>query len=203
MSNLLLPGLGGYAGRDALLGQWDTHPEVARALVKWAGVRRGDRVLESSAGIGNVVRAASEAGARVVAAEIDPDRALVLRRAAIDGAVVIVGDSLAMTLPEADVALINPPYEKDGETRHMLRALECAPRVCMIMRLVGLASERRAEAWRSVRLMRVAVLVPRPVFAGSSGMDEVCFVEVRCPGRDHQGTLVEWLDWRAVQGSTP
>jgi predicted RNA methylase len=202
----MLPGLEGYAKRDASLGQWDTHPEVARAFVKWCGVEEVDRVLEPSAGIGNIARALVDAvdpRAKVTCCEIDPDRAQVLiERGLADH--VECGDFLACaptgSLGRFELAAMNPPYENDGETRHMLHALKFAPRVCAIVRLVALASASRAEAWRSVEVSRIAVLVPRPVFAGSSGMDEIAFVEIveRSPGLETKSRpLLEWLSWRA------
>lgn len=79
MSSGMLPGLEAYAARDLSLGQWDTDPILARALVRWAGVE-GKSVLEPSAGIGNVAIAALEAGAASVrAVEVDPLRADLLR----------------------------------------------------------------------------------------------------------------------------
>ena len=198
-----LPGLEGYAKRDVSLGQWDTHPEVARAFVRWCGVKRGAPVLEPSAGIGNIARALVDVGADVTCVELDADRAVVLRERGLGA--VHVADFLTMTdgvlcAGEFDLAALNPPYENDGETRHLLHALTFAKRACGIVRLVALASASRAEAWRSVKLTRLAVLVPRPVFAGSSGMDEIAFVEIEPSisglSLDCSRAAVEWLDWR-------
>jgi predicted RNA methylase len=198
----LLPGLEGYAKRDTKLGQWDTHPDVCRAFVKWSGVREGDVVIEPCCGIGNLARAIQAVvGVRGYCAcfEIDPERARVAKERLSQP--VTVCDFLAREpplLPEAHAALENPPYENDGESRFIEHSLKSAPRVCAIVRMVALASASRAPFWRSVMLARLAVLVPRPVFAGSSGMEEIVFVEV-CraqPGLASTRTSIEWLDWR-------
>jgi predicted RNA methylase len=205
----VLPGLEGYAKRDQTLGQWDTHPELARAFARWCGFAPGDRVLEPSAGIGNLVTALSELGADATAIEIDSERAEVLSRG---GRARSVETANFLTLspkwfPQPfDLVAMNPPYEADGETRHILHGLRFAPRVCAIMRLVGLSSASRSAAWRSVALTRVAQLAPRPAFAGSSGMDEIVFVEVRSKLHTDPPTslvLMEWLAWREVAGSAP
>lgn len=204
MSDGILPGLEGYTKRDASLGQWDTHPEVCAAFARWAGVRRGDLVLEPCAGIGNLARAIAELQAFLVMVEIDPDRAAVAQVGL--GQKVEVADFLTLEpgFVEASLVAMNPPYEKDGEARFIEHGLRFAPRVCAIVRLVALASERRASFWRSVDVTRIAHLTPRPVFAGSSGMDEIIFVEVEhrvAPGATSNPTI-EWLDWRpgAQQG---
>lgn len=192
--NPVLPGMEGYAGRNVLLGAWDTHPEVARVFVRWAKVMPDDLVLEPSVGIGNIAHAIIETGAHVTACEIDAARAEVsARRLGIE---VRVADFLCVTdmAERVTLACMNPPYEKDGETRHMLHALTFAPRVCAIVRLVALASAARAASWRSVSVTRLAVLVPRPTFAATSGMDEIAFVEIE-RGDKSQPTL-EWLAWR-------
>jgi predicted RNA methylase len=195
--SLLLPGLEGYAKRDESLGQWDTHPEVCAAFVRWCAPRPRSSVLEPCAGIGNLARAFDREGHVVTAIEIDPERA------AVSGA--RVGDFLAEAAPPRpsfDLAAMNPPYERDGETRFMQRGLLFAPRVCAIVRLVALASERRADAWEAMIVSRLAHLVPRPVFAGSSGMDEIVFVEVK-PRRGAKPlresiVRMEWLRWKEL-----
>lgn len=201
----VLPGLEGYAKRDVSLGQWDTHPDVARAFVRWCGIAAGDRVLEPSAGIGNVARALSHVGADLTCVELDVDRAAVLRSrfpAAVHTADFLAMGSGAFGPRRFDSVAMNPPYEADGETRHLLHALRFADVARGIVRLVALASASRADAWRSVMVTRVAVLVPRPVFAGSSGMDEIAFVEI-VPRREglapgDSAPLLAWLDWRAA-----
>lgn len=206
----LLPGLEGYAKRDAKLGQWDTHPEVCTAFARWAGIRRGDMVLEPCAGIGNLARAIAELDAFLAMVEIDPDRAAVAQLGLRQHVEVADFLTLEPGFMEPSLVAMNPPYENDGETKFIEHGLRFAPRVCAIVRLVALASDRRAPFWRSVDVTRIAHLVPRPVFAGSSGMDEIIFIEVQHRDPEQHTTdlstpTVEWLDWRltAQQGKTP
>lgn len=65
--------------RDLAHDQWWTPPELAREMVRLAGVQPGDHVLEPSAGAGAIVEALLEAGATVEAHELDPRWASYLR----------------------------------------------------------------------------------------------------------------------------
>ena len=47
-------------------------PNLARAIASDAGVGPGDRVVEIGAGLGSLTRALAEAGAEVLAVEVDP-----------------------------------------------------------------------------------------------------------------------------------
>jgi len=47
-------------------------PNLARAIASDAGVGSGDRVVEIGAGLGSLTRALAEAGAQVLAVEVDP-----------------------------------------------------------------------------------------------------------------------------------
>lgn len=54
--------------------QHDLRPEVAGRLVRGAGIRPGERVLDAGAGRGRISAALLAAGARVTALELDPER---------------------------------------------------------------------------------------------------------------------------------
>lgn len=217
----LLPGLEGYAKRDLALGQWDTDPVLARALVRWARVGEPGslRVLEPSAGIGNIALEAARAlelrpvgegreRASLTCLELDPERARVLserlhglarwRRFAMD---LRCGDflSFAPEEPLASVAVANPPFENNGELEHAVHASRCAHRVCFIARLESLGSVSRRELWEALSLDRLAILTPRPPFGGAgNGMHEIAFFEVRRRQPESRDLArVEWLDWRA------
>ncbi|MBZ0116590.1 MAG: hypothetical protein K8H88_06340 [Sandaracinaceae bacterium] len=180
--------------RNEDLGQWMTDPRLARALVRWAGVRRGEHVLEPGAGSGNLIEACLEAGAHVTALELDPRWCAFLRqrfrtaRVGVHRADFLAGDtyfgSRAPTL-----SVLNPPFEDDQEGRWIAEAVARTGRAAAIIRLHGLAGITRLEqCWARVRLTRAAVCVPRPPFHGS-GVHEICVVECvpRARPRSPQG----------------
>ncbi|HET9888201.1 MAG TPA: rRNA adenine N-6-methyltransferase family protein, partial [bacterium] len=70
-------------------------PAVARRIVKAAGIRPGDRVVEIGPGLGAMTRPILEAGARVTAIEIDPRIAGYLRDE--------LGENQAFDLLQGDV----------------------------------------------------------------------------------------------------
>jgi 16S rRNA (adenine1518-N6/adenine1519-N6)-dimethyltransferase len=71
-------------------------PNLARSIVRDAGVRRGDRVLEVGAGLGSLTLALAETGAGVLAIEIDRPTAGALRESVRShpNVRVLVGDAL-------------------------------------------------------------------------------------------------------------
>lgn len=112
--------------RKKTLEQFFTPDDLAERMVRLAGVRTGQHVLEPSAGGGAIVRAAVAAGAIVSAVEID--RELCAARAS-DGAAgalfVFHADFLRWaptTLPPIDVVLMNPPFSAGKDVAHVRRA---------------------------------------------------------------------------------
>ncbi len=121
-------------------------PNLARAIVADAGVGPGDRVVEIGAGLGSLTRALAEAGADVLAVEVDPalipaleealsglGRVRVLRTDAMDGGWM---DELR---GEPWVMCANLPY--NVATPLVLETLRRAPQVkrsvVMVQREVG------------------------------------------------------------------
>lgn len=91
-------------------GVWSPMPPAAvRALLRLAGVRPGELVVDLGAGDGRIVLlAAREFGARAVAVELDPLRARLIRwraeRAGLaDRIQVVRGDLFRFPLQDADV----------------------------------------------------------------------------------------------------
>jgi 16S rRNA (adenine1518-N6/adenine1519-N6)-dimethyltransferase len=91
-------------------------PNTVRRIVRLAGVRAGDRVLEIGAGLGSLTLALREAGAEVTAVELDRHLLPILRSVAEPaGAEVVAGDAMALDydslLGEGPWALVaNLPY---------------------------------------------------------------------------------------------
>ncbi len=211
----ILPGMEAHAGRDLALGQWDTHPELARAFVRWCGIQ-GQRVFEPSCGIGNIALAAKNVGGArsVVCVEIDPTRAALAKERDASLSVIIsdifapeLDDVLAHRFDprlggeEAQTSIGNPIFENNGALRHAKRWLDFAPRACFIAPLETLAGERDG-LWDQLFATRVGVCAPgRPPFGlGGHGMSEIAFFEV-VPATVETAELVTYMrrvNWREL-----
>jgi len=123
-------------------------PNTARRIVRLAGVEAGDRVLEIGPGIGSLTLALLEAGACVVALELDRHLVPVLLDVVPEGSdlEVVVGDALEVDLEDLVHTrgdrwklVANLPY--NVATPLVVRVLETAPHVdellVMVQREVG------------------------------------------------------------------
>jgi 23S rRNA (adenine-N6)-dimethyltransferase len=125
---------------------------LAAAIVRDAGVERGDLVLDLGAGSGMLTRALADAGAHVVAVELDALLARDLRR--VEGDVsVIQGDARELAWPcEPFKIVANLPFAHGTE---LLRALLGDP--SLPLRSVDAIvqwelAEKRSRAWPSTLL---------------------------------------------------
>ena len=84
----------------------------ADQLVRSAGIRRGDLVVDIGAGAGAITRPLLERGARVVAVELHPGRVADLRRRFADDPVTVVrADAADLRLPRRRFSVVaNPPF---------------------------------------------------------------------------------------------
>ena len=99
---------------------YQTPPDLAREMAEWA-VRPGDSVLEPSAGYGRLATEALKiAGNQVICVEMDMDRALKLP----PGCDVRVVDFLTLSPFPVDTVVMNPPFSKSAEARHILHAMK-------------------------------------------------------------------------------
>ncbi len=88
----------GLTRRRALGQHFLADPNTARRIVRLAGVRPGDRVLEVGPGLGSLTAALVDAGARVRAVEVDEALVPVLREVVGPAVEVLVGDVLRVDL---------------------------------------------------------------------------------------------------------
>ncbi|WP_201829659.1 methyltransferase [Microvirga zambiensis] len=104
-------------------GQFDTPPSLAASVIERARIEHGMSVLEPSAGIGNLARAASSAGGVVGCYEIDPKRIASLRADEDKFSVIQQADFLTVE-PQViyDRVVMNPPFAKQDDIRHVLHA---------------------------------------------------------------------------------
>lgn len=142
--NGALEALGGKWNRK-LTGQYQTKysgdffqtpRDIAREMAEWA-VRKGDVVLEPSAGHGRLVQAAhAQSVVRVDCYEIDPKRVEELKKlrgtwppcawGLINCADFLTVDPVQQTNEGQpyDSIVMNPPFSKGAEARHILHALK-------------------------------------------------------------------------------
>jgi 23S rRNA (adenine-N6)-dimethyltransferase len=103
-------------GWHALTAEW------ARRIVADAPIRPGDLILDVGAGTGALTEPLVRAGARVLAIELHPRRAALLRHRFAGAAVTVVEvDARELLLPHRPFRVVaNPPY---GISNDLLRIL--------------------------------------------------------------------------------
>lgn len=184
---------------DPKFAQWFTTPALAARMAAWMEPWINDarqrrfcmRILEPSAGSGNIVRAFRDAcgpGAHIHAVEIDPRWAAHLREQGT--CTVYEGDYLARRAPELryDLCASNPPFDGGEEVDHVEKMLEESERVLLEIPVRTLhGSARFTRIWRHFNrtdgewwLRREARLVRRPKYGGEGGgSDEIIVVDLR------------------------
>lgn len=178
------------------LAQWFTDPKLAAELVGLAGRLLDDathraytlRVLEPSAGRGNLVRAVRSRapGALIDAVELDPRWCHELR--VLGGCTVHEGDYLARPAPAQryDLAVCNVPFDGGEEADHLEKLLNEAERVAALLPARSLhGRDRHRRVWSRVgqqhewSLRQFVHMVSRPAFGEKGGSDEIVLVDLR------------------------
>ena len=172
-------------GRHALRSR-----AFADDLVRCARVEPDDLVLDLGAGRGIITAALRDAGARVVAVELDDDLTVALRDRFAEVR-VIHGDATRVALPREPFAVVaNLPFASGTAILRRLLDDPAVPvrRVDAIVEW-GLA-EKRARVWPSTQLscywgawheLSVVRRIPRSAFAPPPSVDAAVFRAVRRP----------------------
>jgi 23S rRNA (adenine-N6)-dimethyltransferase len=175
-------------GRHALRSR-----AFAQELVREAGVGAGDFVLDLGAGGGILTAALRDAGARVLAVELDRELADALhRRFAGEAHVrVVAADAVRVPLPREPFAVVaNLPFAHGTAIlRHLLDDPSVPVRRVDAIVEWGLA-EKRTRVWPSTQLscywgafheLAIARRVPRAAFAPPPSVDAALFRTLRRP----------------------
>jgi len=145
-------------GQD--LGHFPTPAPLARQLVATAGVRAGHRVLEPSAGTGDLAAEIVATGARVIAIERDPARRQTLRERCPAAQILDHDDFLAYRPGRGDRkfdrVVMNPPFRCVGEGDHLDHARRAydllaatGVLVCVLPASVTFRGDRRYREFRA------------------------------------------------------
>jgi 16S rRNA (adenine1518-N6/adenine1519-N6)-dimethyltransferase len=217
----------GLRARHSLSQNFLADPEVLDAILAEAAPAPGGRILEIGPGLGVLTAALVDAGAALVAIELDEplaarlrrELALAVARGAADpeapGAVrVVVGDALDVDLGalvrEPFDVVANLPYHITSPILHRLLGRRPRPRrlVLMLQREVAerLAAPPGAMSYLSAFVQyhaapRIARVVPPSAFEPAPAVDSAVLVlDVRPPDRrDALPTVDEDALWRLVQ----
>lgn len=115
---------------------------------------KGARVLEPSAGTGNLARALRKQGAAVDCVEIQPDLAKGLR---LEGFPCVTADFLALAPPadperRYDFVVMNPPFDRERDVDHVMHALKFLKPGGVLVSIMSAGTEfrstRKGEAFR-------------------------------------------------------
>lgn len=178
------------------LAQWFTPPLLAEYLVGLAGKLLDDathrgvclRVLEPSAGRGNLVRAvqARAPGALIDAVELDPRWCAELR--VLGGCRVSGGDYLTRPAPARryDLGVCNVPFDGGEEADHLEKLLDETERLVGLLPARSLhGRDRFRRVWSRVgqqhewSLRQLVHMVLRPAFGAKGGSDEIVLFDLR------------------------
>jgi 23S rRNA (adenine-N6)-dimethyltransferase len=157
---------------------WGWHrltDEWAARVVAAAGVRPGELVLDIGAGQGALTAHLVRAGARVVAVELHPRRAAVLRER-FPGITVLHADATAIPLPARPFRVVaNPPY---GISSSLLRTLLAPGSRLVAADLVLQRAVTRKHASGGARryILAVGLTLPRHAFLPPPHVDSAVLV---------------------------
>lgn len=144
------------AAERAIIGQkvgidfFPTPSGEAQRMVQLAGITPGERVLEPSAGNGNIADAAAAAGAKVDVIEISDQLRKILEAKGYD---VVAHDFMQYEPSEKyDAVLMNPPFSDRMDAQHIMHAFDMLKPGGRLVAIAGegvfIGSDKRAVAFR-------------------------------------------------------
>lgn len=123
-------------GQKVGLDFFPTPKSLAQRMVEMAGIEQGDRVLEPSAGSGNIADAAKAAGAKVDTIEVSYELRALL---GLKGHTVI-GNDFEMEDYSGryyDAVLMNPPFSDRKDALHIMRAFDLLKKGGTLVAIAG------------------------------------------------------------------
>ncbi|MEP6665471.1 MAG: rRNA adenine N(6)-methyltransferase family protein [Nocardioidaceae bacterium] len=160
--------------------QWGWHclgPEWAQRVVDASAVGAGDLVLDVGAGTGALTAPLVAAGARVVAVELNPERAASLKERFGDAVTVVRADLRDLRLPRRPFRVVaSPPYSASAD---LLRLLMSTDRLLSADLVLQRAVARRLMAAPPSRrhtrryVFELGMPVPRRAFSPPPQVDSV------------------------------
>jgi 23S rRNA (adenine-N6)-dimethyltransferase len=184
------------AGRTRARWGWHRLTDAAAfQLVDAAGIHARDLVVDVGAGTGAITAALVECGARVVAVELHPQRAQVLRDRFRHAPVIVVqADASDLRLPRHPFRVVaNPPF---GVTSALLRRLLVPTNQMHSADLVlprhaamrwASASVSDETRWTSAFALEIARPMSRSAFVPRPTVDSVVLHIERRPRRGQSG----------------
>jgi protein-L-isoaspartate O-methyltransferase len=127
-----------------------TPPVLAVRMVKLAGIGWHDRVLEPSAGTGNLLRAIvdAEPAARIHAVEINRALCDAIPSGFLQGGETLCQDFLTCTVEQLgrfDKILMNPPFHNGADVAHIKHALHFLEKGGVLVALCANGPRQKAE----------------------------------------------------------
>jgi predicted RNA methylase len=180
---------GTIVDRKQEFGEFFTSRDLAQIVVMAGKVRPGMRVLEPSAGQGAIALAAKDAGAEVLAIEIQERNCAVLREKGFQFACA-TSDFLTIN-PKApgmqfDAVLMNPPFAKRADVAHVLHALQFVKPGGILVAIMSAGIQFRREATtRALRQIiddqdgEIRALPPDSFKTAGTGVN-TCLVTIPC-----------------------
>ena len=164
---------------------YDTHPDVARACVRWLAAVTGPapaRILDPTAGSGPFVRAARECwpASKIAAVDIRGETQAAAHAAGAD--LSLTADALkipAELIAMCDLIVTNPPFSlADALLKHLYPAMHPGAHLAFLLSVTWLGSLDRwdgpCSALVSAPITLLAPIVPRPTFGMKSGPKFEC-----------------------------
>lgn len=138
-------------GKKVGIDFFPTPSAQAQKMIALAGIKQGDRVLEPSAGNGNIADAAAAAGAVVDVVEISPQLQDILKAKGYN----LVDTDFMNYQPEQpyDAIVMNPPFSNRLDAAHIMRAYEMVKPGGRLVAIAGegvfFGSDKKAEEFRA------------------------------------------------------